>query len=154
METRRKLLALALLVVALAVAVHFVFSEVYGNLTPAVGRLWSLLNLFMAPGILAVLVCACREWRRVNRAGRGVDYPYLYANVLLFTAMVAALWFFRNWLAALTGGPGAGSPSPILWLWVNGLFVVIAAATAVNLWFGRRIRADSPAPNRAQPEDN
>ena len=58
------------------------------------------------------------------------------ANLLLLATILLAIWFFRNWLAGLSGSELVERHS-FVWQLVNGLFVVIMAATAGRL-LGRR----------------
>ena len=123
---------------ALAVAVNMLAWEFYSDIetTAPVHRIWDVLNGFMAGGILIALAYQWREKRRQDRAGGGVSYAYMAANLLLLATILLAIWFFRNWLAGLSGSELVERHS-FVWQLVNGLFVVIMAATAGRL-LGRR----------------
>lgn len=138
-----KAAGIALALLALAVAVNMLAWEFYGDIetTPPVHWVWDGLNGFMAGGIIIALAYQGREKRRQDRAGGGVSYPYLAANLLLLATILLAIWFFRNWLVGLSGGELLERHS-FVWQLVNGLFVVIMAATAGRLLGGRQPAAD------------
>jgi len=133
-----KAAGILLALTALAVAVNMLAWEFYGDITTApVHRVWDILNGFMAGGIVIALIYQWREKRRQDRAAGGVSYDYLAANLLLLATILLAIWFFRNWLVGLSGGDLLERHS-FVWQLVNGLFVVIMAATAGRLLGGRQ----------------
>ena len=128
-----KAAGIVLTLLALAVAVNMLAWEFYGDIkTAPVHLVWDVLNGFMAGGILIALAYQWREKRRQDRADYGVTYPYLAANLLLLATILLAIWFCRNWLAGLSGIELVERHS-FVWQLVNGLFVVIMAATAGRL---------------------
>ena len=133
-----KAAGILLALLALAVAVNMLAWEFYSDIEtrPPVHLVWDVLNGFMAGGIIIALIYQGREKRRQDRAADGVTYPYLAANLLLLATILLAIWFFRNWLAGLSGSELVERHS-FVWQLVNGLFVVIMAATAGRL-LGRR----------------
>ena len=134
-----KAAGIALALLALAVAVNMLAWEFYSDIETAlpVHRVWDGLNGFMAGGILIALIYQGREKRRQDRAEGGVSYAYLAANLLLLATILLAIWFFRNWLAGLSGSELVERHS-FVWQLVNGLFVVIMAATAGRLLGSRQ----------------
>ena len=133
-----KAAGILLALLALAVAVNMLAWEFYSDIETAlpVHLVWDVLNGFMAGGIIIALIYQGREKRRQDRADDGVSYAYLAANLLLLATILLAIWFFRNWLAGLSGIELVERHS-FVWQLVNGLFVVIMAATAGRL-LGRR----------------
>ena len=137
MARGERLAGVLLGLVGLAVAVNLLAWEFYGDITTApVHRVWDGLNWFMAGGIVIALAYQGREKRRQDRAGGGVSYAYLAANVLLLATLLLAIWFGRNWLAGLSGAEVTDRYS-LVWQLVNALFVVTMVATAGRL-LGRR----------------
>ena len=137
MAQGERLAGVLLGLVALAVAVNLLAWEFYGDITTApVHLVWDVLNWFMAGGIGIALAYQGREKRRQDRAGGGVSYAYLEANLLLLATILLAIWFGRNWLAGLSGAELTERHS-LIWQLVNALFVVTMAATAGRL-LGRR----------------
>ena len=137
MARGERLAGVLLGLVGLAVAVNMLAWEFYGDITAApVHLVWDVLNWLMAGGIVIALAYQGREKRRQDRAGNGVSYPYLAANVLLLATILLAIWFGRNWLAGLSGAEVTERYS-LVWQLVNALFVVTMFATAGRL-LGRR----------------
>lgn len=133
-----KAAGIALALLAMAVAVNMLAWEFYGDIATApVHRVWDVLNGFMAGGIVIALAYQWREKRRQDRAEGGVSYAYLAANLLLLATILLSIWFFRNWLAGLSGIDLIERHS-FVWQLVNGLFVVTMAATAGRLLSGRQ----------------
>ena len=134
-----KAAGILLALLALAVAVNMLAWEFYGDITTApVHLVWDVLNGFMAGGIIIALIYQGREKRRQDRANGGVvSYAYLATNLLLLATILLAIWFFRNWLAGLSGIELVERHS-FVWQLVNGLFVVIMAATAGRLLGSRQ----------------
>ena len=134
-----KAAGILLALLAVAVAVNMLAWEFYSDIETAlpVHLVWDVLNGFMAGGILIALIYQGREKRRQDRAGGGVSYAYLAANLLLLATILLAIWFFRNWLAGLSGIELVERHS-FVWQLVNGLFVVIMAATAGRLLGSRQ----------------
>ena len=129
-----KAAGIALALLALAVAVNMLAWEFYSDIetTAPVHLVWDVLNGFMAGGIVIALIYQGREKRRQDRVDGGVSYAYLAANLLLLATILLAIWFCRNWLAGLSGSELVERHS-FVWQLVNGLFVVIMAATAGRL---------------------
>ena len=130
-----KAAGILLALLALAVAVNMLAWEFYSDIetTAPVHRVWDVLNGFMAGGIIIALIYQGREKRRQDRADDGgVSYAYLAANLLLLATILLAIWFFRNWLAGLSGIELVERHS-FVWQLVNGLFVVTMGATAGRL---------------------
>lgn len=137
MARGERLAGVLLGLVGLAVAVNMLAWEFYGDIVDApVHRVWDVLNWFMAGGIIIALAYQGREKRRQDRAGGGVSYAYLAANLLLLATLLLAIWFGRNWLAGLSGAEVSERHS-LVWQLVNALFVVTMFATAGRL-LGRR----------------
>ena len=68
---------------------------------------------------------------------------YLWTNLLLFTSLVLALWFFANWFEELNLNESTSrTVMGFIWLVFNGAFVALGAVTAWQLWQGD-VGADS-----------
>ena len=133
-----KAAGILLALTALAVAVNMLAWEFYSDIkTAPVHLVWDVLNGFMAGGIIIALIYQGREKRRQDRVEGGVSYAYLAANLLLLATILLAIWFFRNWLAGLSGLELVERHS-FVWQLVNGLFVVTMAATAGRLLGSRQ----------------
>lgn len=135
MSLVKKLLAVFLSVAALLVAVHFMFSSFYRELVDT-GAIWDVLNWFLAVGLVIALVVSFHHKRTLDRRGadRPVTREYLEVNLLFYVTVVLVLWFFWNWSNDLVSVEPQGQTQLNIWVWINPLFVPIAAATALRLW--------------------
>ena len=134
MSLVKKLLAVFLGVVALAVAVQFMFGAFYQELVDT-GAIWDVLNWFLAVGLVIALIVSFHHKRRLDRPANGaVTREYVEVNVIFYVTVVLVLWFFWNWTDDLTAVESQGQTHRNIWVWINPLFVPIAAATALRLW--------------------
>ena len=130
----KKLLAVLLGVVALAVAVQFMFGAFYQELVDT-GAIWDVLNWFLAVGLVIALVVSFHHKRTLDRPANGaVTREYVEVNVVFYVAVVLVLWFFWNWTDDLTAVESQGQTHRNIWVWINPLFVPIVAVTALRLW--------------------
>ena len=131
----KKLLAVFLSVVALVVAVHFMFSSFYRELVDT-GSIWDVLNWFLAAGLVIALIVSFHLKRTLDRrdAAGSVTREYLEVNLMFYVTVVLVLWFFWNWSNDLVSVEPQGQTQRNIWVWINPLFVPIAAATALRLW--------------------
>ena len=151
MEAAKKLLAIYLFLVALAVALNFVLEPLY--IRPAAdhfwnividGWVWDVLNWFMALAIVAAVIVWWKWKLQLDRQSpdQSITRRYLEVNVAFYAAAVLALWFFWNWFDNLASGELSQGVSHLSnWTFVDPLFVLIAAVT------GRRLRQRSPGGN-------
>ena len=135
MDLVKKLLAVFLSVVALVVAVHFMFSSFYRELVDT-GAIWDVLNWFLAVGLVIALIVSYLHKRALDRRSPtgSVTREYLEVNLMFYVTVVLVLWFFWNWSNDLVSVEPQGQTQLNIWVWINPLFVPIAAATALRLW--------------------
>ena len=131
----KKLLAVFLSVVALVVAVHFMFSSFYRELVDT-GAIWDVLNWFMAVALVVALIVSFHHKRTLDWHGADgtVTREYVEVNLIFYVTVVLVLWFFWNWSNDLVSVEPQGQTQRNIWVWINPLFVPIAAATALRLW--------------------
>ena len=138
MNAAKKVVAVYLLITALVVAVHFVFSPFYRDVLDPI-EVWSVLDWFMAVGVVIVVVANVRRGLAAERAdaSEASAAASLTANVAKWASILLALWFFWNWFDFLTLEEDVqGWVFLMNWSIVDPLFVMVAAAT------GRRLLAD------------
>ena len=124
-----------LVLVATAVALHFVLEPLYQD-NVNTGRVWDTLNWFMAVGTLAILlVWLVRKVQLGNQSeAETTTRRYLEVHVALYAAVVLTLWFFWNWFDNFTAELGQNSVHLQIWTLVNPLFVLLAGVTGYHLW--------------------
>ena len=135
MDVIRKLLAVYLSVVALLVAVHFVFNSFYRE-TLDVVDVWSVLDWPIALAIVIALVVHLRRKFALKReADQAISREYVEANVAVYGTALVALWFFSNWFTFLNlGTEGESVANVVVWAFVDALIVLVLAATGRYLW--------------------
>ena len=111
------------------------FSSFYRELVDT-GAIWDVLNWFLAVGLVIALIVSYLHKRTLDRRGAAgsVTREYLEVNLMFYVTVVLVLWFFWNWSNDLVSVEPQGQTQRNIWVWINPLFVPIAAATALRLW--------------------
>ena len=157
MRTLRKLLAIILGLISLALGFHFVVGELYGSYLPAPHLVWDYLNWPVGMGVVITLVFHFRRKRSLDRRPQtdAVSIEYISTNLMLFASIFLTLWFFANWFEEFNISDST-SPELLGFIWItfNGSFVLLGGATAWLLWNGHseeNTLSDSPGPLPQSP---
>ena len=137
MVALRRFLAAVLGLISLALAVHFVGSEIYGAYLAQPHLVWDYLNWLIALGMVVTLVHHFQRKRAFDRSRQydTVTFGYLSTNLLLFGAMFLALWFFANWFEELNvSDEASGTVVGFVWIVFNACFVALGSVSAWQLW--------------------
>ncbi len=126
----RRILGAYSLVTAAVVGVFFFITPLYDDGSTGYPT-WTLLNWFMAPAVLISFVASLNWKLGLRKADDGnADLKrYLEVNVLFYSALVLSLWFLSNWL-----GDMVGEEVPLLWSFIDPLYVAVTGACGVRLW--------------------
>ena len=139
MSAVKKILAVALIIVAAAVAIHFIFSPFYPERELIdINRIWGILDVGMAVSVLVMLVFNYSRKRDYD-ASAPEDGPvtrqYLEVNVLLYATIVLGILLFWNWFDYLEGGQqGQDQIRLTFWGFIDPLLSVTIGVTGCNLW--------------------
>ena len=128
--------ATVLLLVSLAVAIHFVFGSLYAEAVDVIG-VWAVLDWLMAAGILIALVVHFTAKQAMDReaAGDSVTRRYVEENLIFYATVFIALWFFWNWFDFLTSGDEPqGTTNLVNWMLIDPLIAVVLGVTSLRLW--------------------
>ena len=131
MEIGKRVLAVYLLAVGLAVAVNFVATPFYhdgGDDYPV----WDILNWFMAAAMVIAVVVSFVEKRRSCQAGDDLK-RHLDANVPFYASVVVLLLFLANAGANLADH---ASQSGDVWSAVDAAMPVLLGVVGMRLWRG------------------
>ena len=130
MRTIQRILGAYAFLLALAVAVHFVVTPVYDDGTTGY-PVWAAFDWFMAPAV--VLACAASLVWKLDLSNGGAEIPdarrSLEVNTLFYSSLVLGLWFLSNWFGDLVG-----REVPLLWSFIDPLYVAVTGACGVRLW--------------------
>ena len=131
----RRICAILLGLISLAVAIHYVFGSLYQDTVDVIG-VWAVLDWFMAGGILIALVAHLMAKRALEEEGAGdsVTRRYLEVNVGLYLTVFLALWFFWNWFDFLTvGDEPQGTTNLVGWMLIDPLVSLVLGVTSRQL---------------------
>lgn len=133
MPSLKRLFAVALFFLALAVGVNWMITPLYHS-----EKVWAVLDWFMAVAVVVALIVSCS--RKCALAGGEADSPvtreYLGGNLVFYASIALTVTFFSNWFSILKGGmsDSAGQAVAVMWPLIDALFVLVAWATGCYLW--------------------
>ncbi len=130
MKNIQRILGAYAFLLALAVAVHFVVTPVYDDGSTGY-PVWAIFDWFMGPAVVLAFV-ASLIWK-LDLRGSGADASdarrSVETNVLFYSSVVLGLWFLSNWFGDLVG-----REVPLLWSFIDPLFVAVLGACGVRSW--------------------
>ena len=133
MNLLKRLLALVLGLLGIAVLFQLVFSPFYPAAVD-IDWVWNVLNWFIAFGVTAALI-ATYLYKRGLSVDSSTDREFICANTAFYAAAVLAIWFFWNWFDDLTvGEEGQSAVRLIFWSFINPLFIILMGAVSARLW--------------------
>ena len=148
MEAVKKLGAVYLVALAVAVAVYFIINPFLPDSFDPLS-VWEILDILMAVALgMALLFNGYRKFRVGGRdAGEPVTRQYLEVNLLFYFTAGLTILFLHNWFALLGLGPdNLGAPDPagnhqrwVMWAVVDVMLPITIGVTGCHLWF------DSPS---------
>lgn len=134
MSSLKRLLAVALILLAVAVGVNWMITPLY-NSEPV----WGVLDWFMAAAVAVALIV--NFVRKCSLADGSADGPvtreYLGANLAFYASVALTVTFFSNWFSVLDIGnmPGsAGQAVAVWWPFIDTLLVLVVGTTGCYLW--------------------
>ena len=135
MTVAKRLLAVFLVLIGIAVAVNFILTPVYNDGTTDY-PIWRILNWFMVAASLMILVAGFRRRRDPERADvTAVEYlrgTFAYYGAIVLNMLILWEWYWTLNPSSETGD--AVTAHLIYFPLVNALFVVLSLATGRYLW--------------------
>ena len=130
MSIFQRILGAYSLILAAVVAVLFFLTPVYDDGSTGYPA-WAVVNWFMTPAVLIALAASFGWKLGLNKdaAGDGDLRRFLEVNTLFYSALVLALWYLSNWF-----GDMVGREVPLLWSFIDPLYVAVTGACGVRLW--------------------
>ena len=117
-------------VMAAVVGVLFFMTPVYDDGSTGYPT-WVVVNWFMAPAVLIALAASFSWKLGLGKGGTGEGdlRRSIEVNTLFYSALVLALWYLSNWF-----GDMVGREVPLLWSFIDPLYVAVTGACGVRLW--------------------
>lgn len=130
MSIVQRILGVYSVVMAAVVGVLFFLTPVYDDGSTGYPT-WVVVNWFMAPAVLIALAASFAWKLGLNKGGAGDGdlRRSIEVNALFYSALVLALWYLSNWF-----GDMAGREVPLLWSFIDPLYVAVTGACGVRLW--------------------
>ena len=120
-----------LVLVAIAVAVHFIITPLYHPGGDAPFTAWEVMNWFMAVAMLITLAAAYAEKRRIDRDSGADLKRYLEANTIFFAAVAVFILYFWNWFSSLSPN---NAPDPQFWVVIDTAMPIVMGVAGCRLW--------------------
>ena len=139
----RRVGAVYLVAVALAVAVFFVINQFLDDSVDVV-QVWSVLNVPMVIGLAAALIFNLS--RKMEEGARdpeaGVTRRYLDVNLAFYVTAAVSILFLHNWFSPghpplLANGPDSldgNHQAWVIWAFVDTALPLVLAATGFGMW--------------------
>ncbi len=124
-------LAAYVILVAVAVAVHFIITPLYHPGGDEPYRAWEVLNWFMAVGMIITLAFSYLEKRRADGDVSTDLKHYLGANTVFYAAVAVFLLFFWNWFSLLSPNNQADGQ---FWTVIDTLMPIVMGVTGCRAW--------------------
>ena len=135
MSSLKKVFALILSLIAIAVLFQLIFSPFYPD-TVDTDVVWNARNWFIAFGVAAALIATYLRKRALSAHG-GNGREHIFANTAFYAAAVLAIWFFWNWFDNLASGAELQDDIHLtLWAFIDPLFIIVVGRLSVRLWKG------------------
>ena len=134
MSAIKLLAAVYMILVAAAVAVHFIVTLFYDPaLEDAGATAWQILDPLMVAGVVMVMLLAFGAKRRrdSDSSNRAIDREYLEANVTFYFSGVLLLVLLWNWISSQWVEP-AGDIG-LLWIFIDTTFPLLLGSTGIRL---------------------
>ncbi len=131
----KRILALFLVAMAVAVALHLILTPVYHDGSPDY-PVWKIMNWFMAAAVLVALIANIMRRRSLNSETTSV-LDYLRASVTYYGAIALTILFFWGWFWTLNPDSETGEAitSHIIYFpLMDTLFTIVALSTGRHLW--------------------
>lgn len=134
----RKILGLALVVMAITVAVHTVIEPLYHVSEPGqpYSPFWEVLDPPMVLAWVVGTVFAYLRKRSVDReGGETVTREYLAANVLFYGFLAVGILLLWSYFGLLNPGyaPAGSDAGSVLWMLIDSTLPLLLGAMGVNL---------------------
>ena len=128
MGTIRRILGAYSLTLAAVVGVFFFLTPVYDDGSTGYPA-WVVLNWLMAPAVAIACLWSLKWKLATGKDGEADLRSYIGDNTLFYSSLVLGLWFLSNWL-----GDMVGREVPLLWSFIDPLYVAVTGACGVRLW--------------------
>ena len=120
-----------MVLVAAAVAVHFIITPLYHPGGDAPYTAWEVMNWFMSAGMLITLAAAYAEKRRIDGDSEADMKGYLEANVVFYGAVAVFILYFWNWFSSLSPN---NVPDGQFWVVIDTSMPIVMGVAGCRLW--------------------
>lgn len=137
MKLIRQLIGVYLVLLGLAVAIHFVVTQFYDpTITGDSLDIWLVLDVLMAIALVLVLATAIRRKKMLRNADDGgVSREYLEANFSFYFGASLLLIFLWNWAGVAVADPR--SDNGTIWALIDATLPVYIGHAGIRLLFAK-----------------
>ena len=120
-----------LVLVAVAIPVHFIITPFYHPGDEPYFAAWAVMNWFMAPAVVVTLAASFAEKRRTDRDDGADIRRYLEANVLFYGTIAVFIIYFWNWFSSLSP---INTPDGQFWSILGAAMPIVIGVAGWRLW--------------------
>ncbi len=131
MPVVKRLLSLYLMLVGLAVAVHFIAVAWYHPGGDESYPIWEVLDWFMAAAIVIALISTFVLKRRHDAGGDTSVLEHISVNAVFYGTLAVGILFFWNWSHLLRDSGGADW---LIWNFIDVALPLALVAAGRRLW--------------------
>ncbi|MXY60335.1 MAG: hypothetical protein F4Y96_07860 [Chloroflexi bacterium] len=131
MPVVKRLLSLYLMLVGLAVAVHFIAVAWYHPGGDESYPIWEVLDWFMAAAIVIALISTFLHKRRHDAGGDTSVLEHISVNAVFYGTLAVGILFFWNWSHLLRDSGGADW---LIWNFIDVALPLALVAAGRRLW--------------------
>ena len=116
--------------VGVAVAVHFIITPLY-HAGDAPFTAWHYMNWFIAAALLVTLGASYAGKRRIDGEGSADLKRYLEVNTVFYGSVAAAIIYYWNWALSLSPG---NVPDGQFWSVLGAALPILMVVAGSRLW--------------------
>ncbi len=137
--------AACVVLVGIAVAVHFIITPFY-HAGGAPFTLWRCMNWFIAPAVLITVVASYAGKRSMDGEGSSDPKRYLEVNTVFYGSVAAGIIYYWNWALSLSPG---NVPYGQFWSVLGAALPILMVVAGIRLW-NLHVGHTAPAANGYQ----
>ncbi len=127
----KRLAAVCLILLAVAVAVHFLATQFYDpTLEGAATDVWLILDPLMVIGVVIALAIALHRKLNLDDS-QGITRDYVESNFTVYFSAVLLLVLLWNWLGFVIVDPG--NDNALVWMFIDTAVPLLLASTGIRL---------------------
>ena len=120
-----------LMLVAVAIPVHFIITPLYYVRGDTSSTAWAVMNWFMALAVAITLAASYWDKRRMDSDAAADLKRYLEANSVFYGTVAVSIVYYWNWMMSLSPGNVADGQ---FWTVLGAAMPIVIGVSGCRLW--------------------